>query len=62
MNTALSTMSYNKAAIFGHGFRTMACSALVESGLWSETTIVGQMSHKVRAAYTYKAKFLEERR
>ncbi|POG04554.1 hypothetical protein BGP82_25270 [Pseudomonas putida] len=44
----------------------MACSALVESGLWSETAIERQMSHKernnVRAAYTHKAEFLEERR
>ncbi|WP_122588807.1 integrase arm-type DNA-binding domain-containing protein [Pseudomonas viridiflava] len=52
--------------ICGHGFRAMACSALVESGLWSETAIERQMSHKernnVRAAYTHKAEFLEERR
>ncbi len=44
----------------------MACSALVEYGLWSETAIERQMSHKernnVRAAYTHKAEFLEERR
>jgi len=51
--------------ICGHGFRAMACSALVESGLWLETAIERQMSHKkrnnVRAAYTHKAGFLEER-
>ena len=44
----------------------MACSALVEYGLWSETAIERQMSHKernnVRAAYTHKAEFLEKRR
>ncbi|PKF25375.1 hypothetical protein CW309_17730 [Pseudomonas hunanensis] len=28
-----------KADICGHGFRAMACSALVEPGLWSETAI-----------------------
>lgn len=64
---ALRTMGYDtKVDICGHGFRAMACSALVESGLWSETAIERQMSHKernnVRAAYTHKAEFLEERR
>lgn len=51
--------------ICGHGFRAMACSALVEFGLWSETAIERQMSHKERnnvRAYTHKAEFLEERR
>ena len=55
-----------KVDICGPGFRAMACSALVEYGLWSETAIERQMSHKkrnnVRAAYTHKAEFLEERR
>lgn len=63
----LRTMGYDtKVDICGHGFRAMACSALVESGLWSETAIERQMSHKernnVRAAYTHKAEFLEEHR
>lgn len=67
VGAALRTMDYvTKADICGHGFRAMACSALVESGLWSETAIERQMSHKernnVRAAYTHKAEFLEERR
>ena len=67
VNAALRTMGYDtKVDICGHGFRAMACSALVESGLWSETAIERQMSHKernnVRAAYTHKAEFLEERR
>lgn len=67
VNAALRTMGYDtKADICGHGFRSMACSALVESGLWSETAIERQMSHKernnVRAAYIHKAEFLEERR
>lgn len=67
VNTALRTTGYDtKVDICGHGFRAMACSALVESGLWSETAIERQMSHKernnVRAAYTHKAEFLEERR
>lgn len=44
----------------------MASSALIESGLWSETAIERQMSHKernnVRAAYIHRAEFIEERR
>lgn len=45
--------------------RTMACSALSESGLWSKEAIEKQMSHQernsVRAAYIHKAEYLEER-
>ena len=67
VNSALRKMSYDtKTEICGHGFRSMACSALIESGLWSETAIERQMSHKernnVRAAYIHKAEFIEERR
>lgn len=67
VNSALRNMGYDtKTEICGHGFRSMACSALVESGLWSETAIERQMSHRernnVRAAYIHKAEFLEERR
>ncbi|WP_095077924.1 integrase arm-type DNA-binding domain-containing protein [Pseudomonas sp. Irchel s3h17] len=67
VNSALRKMGYDtKAEICGHGFRSMACSALIESGLWSETAIERQMSHKernnVRAAYIHKAEFIEERR
>lgn len=67
VNKALRGMGYDtKAQICGHGFRTMACSALIESNLWSEDAIERQMSHRernsVRAAYTHKAEFLEQRR
>ncbi|AVU36097.1 integrase arm-type DNA-binding domain-containing protein [Pluralibacter gergoviae] len=67
INKALRNMSYDtKQDICGHGFRTLACSALIESGLWSEDAVELQMSHKesnsVRAAYTHKAKHLEQRR
>ncbi|MDQ0124403.1 integrase [Pseudomonas lini] len=67
VNKALRTMGYDtKTELCGHGFRAMACSALIESGLWSETAIERQMSHKernnVRAAYIHKAEFIEERR
>lgn len=43
----------------------MACSALVESGLWSKDAIERQMSHQerndVRAAYIHKALHLDAR-
>lgn len=55
VNSALRKMGYDtKTEICGHGFRSMACSALIESRLWSETAIERQMSHK--------AEFIEERR
>lgn len=67
INKALRNMGYNtKQDICGHGFRTLACSALIESGLWSEDAVELQMSHKesnsIRAAYTHKAKHLDQRR
>ncbi|MBS2639279.1 site-specific integrase, partial [Salmonella enterica subsp. enterica serovar Typhimurium] len=67
INKALRQMGYDtKTQICGHGFRTMACSSLVESGIWTEDAIERQMSHKeqnnVRAAYTHKAKHITQRR
>lgn len=67
VNKALRTMGYDtKTEVCGHGFRTMACSALIESGLWSKDAVERQMSHQernsVRAAYIYKAEHLDERR
>ncbi|HCJ29167.1 MAG TPA: integrase, partial [Pseudomonas sp.] len=67
VNKSLRRMGYDtKADICGHGFRTMACSALVESGLWSRDAVERQMSHQerngVRAAYIHKAEHLDERR
>lgn len=66
VNNALRLMGYDtKVDVCGHGFRTMACSSLVESGLWSKEAVERQMSHKernkVRAAYIHKAEHLEER-
>ncbi|WP_283150473.1 tyrosine-type recombinase/integrase [Silvimonas soli] len=65
VNKALQRMGFGQDEICGHGFRTMACSALLESGLWSSDAIERQMSHRernsVRAAYTHKAEFLGER-
>ncbi|MCG8707288.1 tyrosine-type recombinase/integrase [Brenneria sp. 4F2] len=66
INKALRVIGYDtKIEVCGHGFRTMACSALNESGLWSRDAIERQMSHKerngVRAAYVHKAEHLEAR-
>ncbi|HBR4460965.1 TPA: site-specific integrase, partial [Klebsiella pneumoniae] len=67
VNKALRLMGYNtKQDICGHGFRTMACSALMESGLWSQDAVERQMSHQerntVRLAYIHKAEHLEARK
>jgi len=67
VNKALRRMGYDtKVDVCGHGFRAMACSALIESGLWSKDAVERQMSHQerntVRAAYIHKAEHLEERR
>ena len=67
VNNALRLMGYDtKTDVCGHGFRAMACSSLIESGLWSRDAVERQMSHQerngVRAAYTHKAEFLDERR
>lgn len=67
VNKALRVMGYDKKVeVCGHGFRTMACSSLIESGLWSRDAVERQMSHmernSVRAAYIHKAEHLDERR
>lgn len=67
VNNALRVMRYDtKTEVCGHGFRTMACSSLIESGLWSKDAVERQMSHQernsVRAAYIHKAEHIEERR
>ncbi|CAK9883733.1 MAG: Prophage integrase IntS [Candidatus Erwinia impunctatus] len=67
VNTALRGMGYDtKTDVCGHGFRAMACSALVECGLWSKDAVERQMSHQernsVRAAYIHKAEHLGERK
>ena len=66
INKALRVIGYDtKTEVCGHGFRTMACSALNEAGLWSKDAIERQMSHQernnVRAAYVHKAEHLEAR-
>ena len=67
INQALRRMGYDtKTEVCGHGFRAMACGALVESGLWQEDAVERQMSHQerndVRQAYTHQAEFMKERR
>ncbi|AXI02607.1 tyrosine-type recombinase/integrase [Aquirhabdus parva] len=67
VNKALQRMGYDtETDVCGHGFRGMACSALIQSKLYSEDAVERQMSHKerneVRGAYTHMAEFLEERR
>lgn len=52
--------------VCAHGFRTMACSALNESGQFSVDAIEKQMSHQernsVRAAYMHQAEYIHERK
>ncbi len=60
-------MDYDtKTKVCGHGFRMMACSSLIESGLWLKDAVESQMSHQernsVRAAYIHRAEHIEERR
>lgn len=67
VNNALRVMGYDtKVEVCGHGFRTMACSSLIESGIWSKDAVERQMSHQernsVRASYIHKAEHLGERR
>lgn len=67
INRALRLMGYDtKTDVCGHGFRAMACSALVESELWSRDAVERQMSHQernsVRAAYIHKAEHLDARK
>lgn len=66
INSALRRMGYDtKVEVCGHGFRTMACGALIQSGLWQKDAVERQMSHmernSVRSAYTHAADFMQER-
>lgn len=67
INRSLRLMGYDtKKDVCGHGFRAMACSALVESELWSRDAVERQMSHQernsVRAAYIHRAEHLDARK
>jgi len=47
VNNTLRVMGYDtKVEVCGHGFRTMACSSLIESGIWSKDAVERQMSHQ----------------
>ncbi|MFO5736446.1 tyrosine-type recombinase/integrase, partial [Klebsiella pneumoniae] len=49
VNKALRSMGYDTTVeVCGHGFRAMACSALIESGKWSRDAVERQMSHQER--------------
>ena len=66
-NLILRKLGYDtKTEICLHGFRTMACSSLNESGLWNRDAIERHMGHQerdnVRAAYQHKAEYLQERK
>lgn len=55
INKALCKMGYDtKTDLYGHDFLTLACSALIESGILPEDVVELQMSHmeknNVRAA------------
>lgn len=65
-NNALRNIGYGREELTLHGFRTLVCSALIESGLFTKDAIERQMSHiernNVRAAYIHNAQHLTERR
>lgn len=67
INNTLRRIGYDtNTDICGHGFRGMACSALVQSTLFQKEAVEKQMSHQerdqVRLAYTHQAEYLEERK
>lgn len=67
VNKALQNMGYKtRVDVCGHGFRGMACAALVQSRLYSVDAVERQMSHKernaIREAYIHMAEFVEERK
>lgn len=67
INKTLRRLGYDtKKDVCGHGFRGMACSALVQSTLFQKEAVEKQMSHQerdqVRLAYTHQAEYLDERK
>ena len=67
VNDTLRRIGYDtEKDICGHGFRGMACSALVQSTLFQKEAVEKQMSHQerdqVRLAYTHQAEYMEERK
>ena len=67
VNDMIRRMGYStQEDVCIHGFRGMACGALIESTLFTEDAVEKQMSHQernpVRLAYMHHAEFMEERR
>ncbi len=67
VNDTLRRIGYDtEKDVCGHGFRGMACSALVQSTLFQKEAVEKQMSHQerdqVRLAYTHQAEYMEERK
>lgn len=67
VNNSLRVMGYDtQVEVCGHGFKTMACSSFIKSGLWSRDAVERQMSHmernSMRAACIHKAEHLDKRR
>jgi len=67
INNSLRRMGYDtNEDVCLHGFRGMACGALVESMLFTEEAVEKQMSHQerdqVRLAYTHHVEYLDERK
>ncbi|NDX18370.1 tyrosine-type recombinase/integrase [Acinetobacter baumannii] len=67
INKTLRRLGYDtNTEVCGHGFRGMACAALIQSNLFQKDAVEKQMSHQerneVRLAYTHQAEFLEERK
>lgn len=67
VNNALRVMGYDtKVEVCGHGFKSIACSSLIVSGIWSKDAVERQRSHQernsVRASYIHQVEHLDERR
>ena len=67
VNDTLRRIGYDtEKDVCGHGFRGMACTALVQSKLFQKEAVEKQMSHQerdqVRLAYTHQAEYMEERK
>lgn len=67
VNNVLPVMDYDtKVTVCGHGFKSIACSSLIVSGIWSKDAVERQMSHQernsVRAFYIHQVGHLDERR
>lgn len=67
VNKALRSMGYDTTTeVCGHGVRAMACSALIESCLWSGDAVERQMSHRernnVRTSSIHLAEYIDANR